>query len=768
MSTPRHLPTDGPRRQAGRKKLTTDVGRTIQNRERRRLAREQAQESQDIVDEYRRQAKQRQEILTNATKPSTQMKRAIDRGLIKRLAGVMASEDLDVRLRATQVQGAQSSAWTDFRNIEVYYATFTDAKGNPDYRLIAANLRGLAYHEAGHCRWTIPFPTLVEQVQGVASNRFDHLHKAWNFLEDQRMETAVVSDSPAKAKYLLPMVMQHNCPDVSMLAANYPLLVWRKYLPSRLRQQARRLFMLAHPLMTEERTALMEQIIEDYVLATDVQTMFSRVQDFHDLYTNYINPVIPGDDSHDRGRTTPQGNTKPDDDMLLIPIDPGMLQDDDDGDDGEGFDAPDEPVPTSSDDLSPEELEHLAEVFHWLYRDPSVLVRIGYYDPTAQPEAQEDDGPPQPGSPPDDQGGDESDEDDEDATDSDGSQSGSDSVENDTDDGDEGTSDDADGQGQDEGDDAEHGDEGTGAGSDASDTEGSDDDDSEYDEPITDDELEQMLQDAEDERNADRNLDVDERSMYEAASEFGSSLTSYDNGVRQDNDLQTRADNLAYEVEQAFHAATMDKAPQWVEQQNRGILNVLRYETRQPGQTDFCRQWTDDDAPGLNIAVSVLLDYSSSMMSHADELSAAGFACKRACDRLEVPCTVTLWNTDARLLWDHYDKVDALPAIQPAGGTNPGRALDDLFVQRFDKPLHIVIIMTDGQWNGTNTPGAVTPYLSNGTLMIGLAYDPELTTAMRYAESMRSYGVPTVQAINTLTMIPRVMEQALAEATMMV
>ena len=69
----------------------------------------------------------------------------------------------------------------------------------------------------------------------MASPTATALHRAWNCLEDQRMETAVVSDAPRKAAFFTPMVMTEHMKTLDFMAANYPLLVWRRYLPSKLR-----------------------------------------------------------------------------------------------------------------------------------------------------------------------------------------------------------------------------------------------------------------------------------------------------------------------------------------------------------------------------------------------------------------------------------------------------------------------------------------------------------------------------------------------------
>ena len=49
------------------------------------------------------------------------------------------------------------------------------------------------------------------------------------------METAVVSDCPRKAAYLTPLIMTEHASTLDKMAANWPLLVWRRYLPERIR-----------------------------------------------------------------------------------------------------------------------------------------------------------------------------------------------------------------------------------------------------------------------------------------------------------------------------------------------------------------------------------------------------------------------------------------------------------------------------------------------------------------------------------------------------
>ena len=217
---------------------------------------------------------------------------------------------------------------------------------------------------------------------------------------------------------------------------------------------------------------------------------------------------------------------------------------------------------------------------------------------------------------------------------------------------------------------------------------------------------------------------------------------------------------LAQQIEQAFHAHTMDRQPAWVEQQRRGVLNVGRYMTRQPGDTEFFRAWTEDDQPGFDIAVTVMLDYSSSMSGYAERLAQAGYACKLACQKLEIPCTVVLWDTDARTLWDAREYAECMPTIACTGGTKPDIALADLDNHRLDREKHLVLIMTDGAWSGgwRDNKRSLAWYKDPGRQMIGFGYGSDYL-----ARTMEGYGCDEAFAIRDLMDIPHFLEQALLD-----
>ena len=219
------------------------------------------------------------------------------------------------------------------------------------------------------------------------------------------------------------------------------------------------------------------------------------------------------------------------------------------------------------------------------------------------------------------------------------------------------------------------------------------------------DKVKDALERAKDARNADKSLTNDLRSYNEALHDtrnhtplprVPTMYSNLDGGDMAEAVRCNRALRLLMEAARAEHA------PSWQSGQRTGVLDVIRYKTRQPGDVEFFRnEAAGGDMHLPNLAVSVLLDGSGSMSRHVTKLGVAAYAIKTACDACEVPCTVTVFDTAAHLLWDADDKPVNIPdAFCPLGGTDPSEALDVVDAQIHDKARHLVIIMTDGSWSG--------------------------------------------------------------------
>lgn len=697
-------------------------------RERQRMAREQAALGEAMVKESQVRANHAE---AEAYRPVMDAEHnAISRGIVRRIAAVLASENVNVPIFVKKGAESQSvDAWTDFKQISVTYRPLDDK------RVLAATLRGCFYHEAGHISWTIPPQELWRQVKdsGVKPKTFhgpdfklDNVFKAWNCLEDQRMETAVVSASPRKAAYLTPLIMTEHLRTPSTMAANYPLLIWRKYLPRKLRVAARKMFVTNHNIQGKDGEALAQRaeiIVSQYVTAMDITSMWQAVCDFHDLLQE-INPIGVNENKFGHGNQKRASRPMKDlDDYLVIPIDQDMLDDDitepepepveaDEADEPEDEDTDETPVMDEPDYEDEEVAEHIIATLIAMFWHPETLVPVIYANMTPSPADEKE------------QGG--------------ASSSGSK---------DEDEAEGSKGSGDEDGDE----DDATSAGDEAGDH--SDADDDSFDQ----DDLDELLQEAEDERDQMSELDADMQAFADAR-EQTSALPVYVGGLSGDIPAINKSVALADEIERAFQMRTMDRQPAWVEGQRRGVINVLRYETRRPGEVEFFKAWTDDDQPGHDMAVSLLLDYSGSMDEYTVALAQAAFASKLACQRLGIPCTVTLWDTDAATLWDATEQAQGMPIIKEAGGTDPTVALLDLDNQRYERAKHIVIIMTDGDWSGSWAKRSLAAYKEPGRSIFGFGLG-----GTHLAKNLVARGCDAAYGITDLMEIPQRLEQFLLD-----
>jgi hypothetical protein len=211
------------------------------------------------------------------------------------------------------------------------------------------------------------------------------------------------------------------------------------------------------------------------------------------------------------------------------------------------------------------------------------------------------------------------------------------------------------------------------------------------------------LNKARESRNRDGNVLGDVKAYNQAVSEGRGKLpvARIPYTVEPDAMVTSQAVKLNQALRNLMEQARAESSPTWQTQQRAGVLDVRAYITRQPGEMEFYKRYAEGGDMHLpNMAVSLLLDGSSSMDHQAQRLAIAAFGVKSACDVVGVPCTVTVYDTDAYLLWDDEDRPMDVPYnILPSGGTDPKRVLDLLDMQKCDKANHLVIIMTDGAWS---------------------------------------------------------------------
>jgi hypothetical protein len=613
----------------------------------REVRREQAKDRRAGKEQQLRQRERVQRALdaTNEERAVTIRKHnAVVTGMVPRIAGAIDSW-VGHRVPLSVVHPAFSfSAATDFHAISI---NIPEQDVDLDF---AADLRGLAYHEAGHILKSMPFPVLLNHVlpdaPPVQQRKFmdkvcgvpqDTMHHAWNCLEDQRMETAMTHESSNLGRYYNVIVLTHVLANMS--PNSYFLLHGRKHVDETVRQAAWKMAVETHGApMVEEAEALIDQ----YMRTDDPFVMWDAVVRFGRIVKGLSGDFEGSVDGHN------------------------FLPDNRDADD---FD-----------------LDESAD---------------------SDEEQDEADGGAQ--------GGDE----DEDAPGSKGR--GGDDEADDEDD------DDEPGQAGDVADRQAHGER-----DDEPDMQGASN--SVNDPDWTRDLVKRALEEAREERRLDQQIVRDLRAYNEALHDNRDSLPleRIPYTVDPDPDVTAQAVRLNRALRNLMEQARAQTAPAWQTGQRRGTLDVRAYITRQPGDVEFFRDYAEGGDMHLpDMAVSVLLDGSGSMDHAAQALAIAAFGIKSACDVVNVPCTVTVYDTDAYLLWDESDTpLDVPYNIVPCGGTDPTRALDLIDLQKHGKKNHLVIIMTDGAWSGG----------WHGTKSLAHYQSPDRDMVMFFYKTTPTYG----------------------------
>lgn len=181
--------------------------------------------------------------------------------------------------------------------------------------------------------------------------------------------------------------------------------------------------------------------------------------------------------------------------------------------------------------------------------------------------------------------------------------------------------------------------------------------------------------------------------------------------------------------------------PTWRFRRDDGVLDPVVYLLREPGDAAYWTALDDDGVSSSTVAVSLVLDSSSSMQGTLADLFVAAIGVRLACDELDVPCTLSTFADDSSIVFDAEDPTREVVAV-PYGGTNPIDALSDLTNQRHGKDHHLVIVFTDGIWG--DVPH-LTHYRSGEGVIIGVTLDRAT------ANSLTDHGFDEIVILDSIT-----------------
>ncbi len=204
--------------------------------------------------------------------------------VVDRHIAVMRSYGLDQPVEASVTQGGRfPEAWTDFAKVSVVWpvSMIPGPDVTASVRATAIHMRGLLHHETGHLLYTVPFRQVVppDQPGHQPPGRHDlDMHRAWNILEDQRMEASYIADVPRIADYLVMLNRVHLAADP---ASAWFRVAGRAYLGERVRRAALAAF--DPPSGDRSLAGQWLDVVRSYMGAHSLSEMHEAVIRAHDI-----------------------------------------------------------------------------------------------------------------------------------------------------------------------------------------------------------------------------------------------------------------------------------------------------------------------------------------------------------------------------------------------------------------------------------------------------------------------------------------------------
>lgn len=197
---------------------------------------------------------------------------------------------------------------------------------------------------------------------------------------------------------------------------------------------------------------------------------------------------------------------------------------------------------------------------------------------------------------------------------------------------------------------------------------------------------------------------------------------------------------VARGVYTALRVVNEDNDPHWDTHRTVGRLNGGRAMSDPDTETPF-DQWQPGDTTSAELEVVIALDVSTSMRGKEDELSKAAWSLKSAGDKARAHMTVYSYARDFMVVYrpDEKAKLDKFPRIQCGGNTNPGNCLVEarnIFLKS-RRTKKVLIILTDGEWDGRPTTG---PFPSHDSVITDMNRHGVLTCLVFLGKDGTMFG----------------------------
>lgn len=591
---------------------------------------------------------------------------------------VLSGEQVTCRL--TDEANNSAPAWSDGKTITFNVPHVGTVTSVDDI----IKVTGLNYHELSHILYTPRTHTaLVKKV------RQKGIFPAFNMLEDQRIETLLVTKYPSTKPFFVACFMRYLLANRDQWTRVFPLAHGRKYLPKEVRDQTQARF------KDQALVADFIRVIDEYrVLAfpRDDARGLVLIEEYANLMGRAMTPPTGDPFGHIKGQrpdAPSQGTPQP----HAGTADKAAKED---GEKGKGGKSEKE------DDDTLDDADGQGG------------------DDDANDDADDSDD--------DTNGGGKSDEDDDwddEDDDTDGSGDGDDDDDDEAD-----WEDDDDLDGDTGGDQKAGTDDSDGDDSDSGDQSGESDSDSAGDPgkgigkgkgnaaptKVSDEDFADMLDEAATTAEQDEAVQQDVKTKQDVIVQGdGDTMSELDAQAYTDKPVPMEVVQASKKFGKDLRLLRDEQDPGWHREQASGRLNVQRAMRGDDLDVLFDR-WDEGRNEAADVEAVILLDYSGSMSRMMKDASESMWAIKRAFEEVGGKVTVIGYSDSATLMYDGNTKVsrNTYKLFGPAGGTSPGIALNEAarILHKTRRKSKFLISISDGAWGSHDYyTGDDEPYL---------------------------------------------------------
>jgi len=225
-------------------------------------------------------------------------------------------------------------------------------------------------------------------------------------------------------------------------------------------------------------------------------------------------------------------------------------------------------------------------------------------------------------------------------------------------------------------------------------------------------------------RTARKILDATTETLIEQAQETMTTVAKRVEKIREENLFRDPVDAkatipvgtdwrlMSVSLRGALRQLQSYRENDWNRGTDNGTVNIGAFIDSRGLHTDFFDEWVDDGDERADCEIIILMDSSGSMGGNMEQACSATWAIKNACQDTGIPCSVFMYDTTYQLVCGPHDRVakNEVPLFSEGGGTEPQALLNivgSYLTHVSDAKHKILFSVTDGAWGGGDYAGVL-------------------------------------------------------------